>query len=83
MSASLTVLFVAWVKGWLWWLLAGAAVLCGAVVGARWYERRRHHLASITERADQQHAWVLAGDPRGTHGGANCMEPNGRAARLI
>jgi hypothetical protein len=25
-------------------------------------------LAAIAARADQQHAWVLAGDPRGTYG---------------
>lgn len=54
--------------GWLWWLVAGAAVIGAVVVGARWYEQRRKHLATIAARADQQHAWVLAGDPRGTYG---------------
>jgi hypothetical protein len=25
-------------------------------------------VAAIAARADQQHAWVMAGDPRGTYG---------------
>jgi hypothetical protein len=29
-------------------------------------KQRRH--AAIAARADQQHQWVLAGDPRGTYG---------------
>jgi hypothetical protein len=37
-----------------------------------WREKRRgrKHLerAAIARRADQQHAWVLAGDERGTYG---------------
>ena len=56
-----------------WWLIAIMLVLVAylprvwarhqAAVAA---ERRR--FAAIVARADQQHAWVLAGDPRGTLG---------------
>src|ERR1700682_5670628 len=58
-----------------WWLAALAAV----VMAAKWAPSlwARHQAAveawkaeqhAIANRADQQHAWVLAGDPRGTYG---------------
>jgi hypothetical protein len=40
-----------------WWAAHQAAVAA---------EQAR--VAGIAARADQQHAWVLAGDPRGTYG---------------
>jgi hypothetical protein len=58
-----------------WWLVAAAAL-----VGALWYGRvlyvaweihaaaRARYHAAICARADQQHAWVMAGDDRGTWG---------------
>jgi len=59
-----------------WWLIAltlaavaawkhgpGSCAGRPATVAA---EQRRH--AAIAARADQQHQWVLAGDPRGTYG---------------
>jgi hypothetical protein len=62
-----------------WWLVAlvVAAVAVwkyGPGVWARHQaavavEERR--LAAIIARADQQHAWVLSGDPRGTYGAAD------------
>jgi hypothetical protein len=59
-----------------WWVIA----LVLAVIAAWKYapgiwarhqaavaaEQRR--LAAIAARADQQHAWIMAGDPRGTYG---------------
>lgn len=67
-SIALTVLFVAWLMGWLPWLASAAAVIGAVVAGAAWYEQRQDRLAAIAARADQQHAWVMAGDPRGTYG---------------
>jgi hypothetical protein len=74
-TAALTVLVVAWMMGWLGWL-AGAAAVVGVVwlairihrasLAAEDTERRRR--AAIAARADQQHQWVLGGDPRGTYG---------------
>ena len=59
-----------------WWLIALvlAAVAEWKYVPKVWAgrqaalaaEQRRH--AAIAARADQQHQWVLAGDPRGTYG---------------
>jgi hypothetical protein len=59
-----------------WWLVA--LVLAAVVVwkfGPGWWRRyqasvaaEERRLAAIAARADQQHAWVLAGDPRGTYG---------------
>jgi hypothetical protein len=70
-----------------WWLLALVVAVClyapqvwarhQAAVAA---ERRR--LAAIVARADQQHAWARAGDPRGTYGEdfALRVEPDRRRA---
>ena len=62
-----------------WWLIALVVTAIAACkyapeVWARHQaavaaERRR--LAAVAVRADQQHAWVLAGDPRGTYGAAS------------
>jgi hypothetical protein len=53
-----------------WWAAHQAAVAA---------EEQR--LAGIAKRADQQHAWVLAGDPRGTYGVAT--EGNRTAAQRV
>jgi hypothetical protein len=59
-----------------WWLILLIAAAIGAGV-LLWLGhqrrkdasnvRRREHAALVT-RADQQHAWVLAGDDRGVYG---------------
>jgi hypothetical protein len=59
-----------------WWLVA--LVLPAVAVwkfGPGWWRRyqtsvavEEQRLAAIIARADQQHAWVLAGDPRGAYG---------------
>ena len=59
-----------------WWLIAlTLAAVAAWKHGPGWWagrqatvaaEQRRH--AAIAARADQQHQWVLAGDPRGTYG---------------
>lgn len=66
---------------WLWIAAALAVVVLLVVLWKfasmldRWLERRekrraarRNELAAIARRADEQHAWVLAGDERGTYG---------------
>lgn len=57
---------------WLWkFLLLVAILLAIASVGAWatviWQERRSNREA-ILQRCDQQHAWVMKGDLRGTYG---------------
>jgi hypothetical protein len=54
---------------WLIVLVAAAVIVYKRAPG--WWaavtaEQRR--LVEVAARADQQHAWVLAGDPRGTYG---------------
>jgi hypothetical protein len=74
-AVALTVLLVAYAFGWLGWLVAAAVVYIAARVGWWWYTQQlaaqaaaqREHTA-IAARADQQHAWVLAGDDRGIYG---------------
>lgn len=68
-------LMVGAVIHYFWWLVGAAVVLVGL-----WYGRVLYlatHLAAQAEarrqvqvraRADQQHAWAVAGDDRGTYG---------------
>lgn len=69
------VLLVGFVAAYFWWIVAGvvivAAVYYAPSVWGRvreFEERRRAGLAAVVARCDQQHAWVLAGDPRGFYG---------------
>jgi len=61
-------------KFWVWIAVAlGAAVVFGLLLWAAFYAARRvdareHARIAIAARADQQHAWILAGDDRGVHG---------------
>jgi len=70
----LLIIIGAIVKFWVWIVaVLGAAVLFGLLLWATFYAARRvddresAHKA-IVARADQQHAWVLAGDDRGVYG---------------
>jgi ABC-type Fe3+-siderophore transport system permease subunit len=62
------------VKFWVWIAVAcGAAVLFGVLLWLAFYAARRVDARydarlAIAARADQQHAWVLAGDDRGIYG---------------
>ncbi|MEW5810877.1 MAG: hypothetical protein AB1925_15645 [Actinomycetota bacterium] len=67
-AVVLTVLFVAWVSGWLWWLLAAASLAAAGLWIRGRLDAFRAEQAAIAARADQQHAWALAGDSRGTYG---------------
>ena len=58
-----------------WWIaLVVAAVILYKRAPGWWAAHRaaaaaeHARLAEIIARADQQHAWTLAGDPRGTYG---------------
>ena len=59
-----------------WWFIAlvVAAAVAWKCAPEMWARRQaavaaeRRRFAAIVARADQQHAWVLAGDPRGTYG---------------
>ncbi|MCW2628525.1 hypothetical protein [Mycobacterium sp.] len=72
-----------------WWLIVLVAVVVILFRGAPGWWRRyqasvaaeERRLAAIAARADQQHAWTLAGDPRGTYGAAT--EGNRTAARRV
>jgi hypothetical protein len=70
-----TLLLVGFVLKYWWFialvLAAVAAWKYGPGVWARHEaatEAERQRLTAIAARADQQHAWTLAGDPRGTYG---------------
>jgi hypothetical protein len=74
-AAFVLLIFVgAIVKFWVWIAVAfGAAVLFGLLLWAAFYAARRVDARedarlAIAARADQQHAWILAGDDRGVHG---------------
>jgi hypothetical protein len=59
-----------------WWLIAlvVAAIVAWKSAPEMWARHQaaaaaeRSKFAAIAARADQQHEWVLAGDPRGTYG---------------
>lgn len=58
------------------WTLLAVAAVCGALYGGRLLWRRHqgaardrnHRRAELLARAEIQHRWYLAGDPRGTYG---------------
>ena len=67
---------------WLWkWLLLVAVVAIIMVILYRAMQRaqlersrRAEGARHLCERADQQHQWVKAGDPRGTYGPTGSVE---------
>jgi hypothetical protein len=68
-------LVVGFVVAYLKWIVAAVAAYLayrwGRVVWVRHCaaaDAWQREQAAIAARADQQHAWVLAGDPRGTYG---------------
>jgi nitrate/nitrite transporter NarK len=76
-------LLVGFVGAYFWWVVAILAVVALAWMTLRAFreieamevaEARRQ--AAIVKRADQQHAWVLAGDERGIYGR---HDPSGEA----
>ena len=77
MGQLLSLLLLVGFIGVCWkWIAAAAAVAAAIKYGPRVWERHQaavaaeqRRLAATAARADQQHAWALAGDPRGTYGG--------------
>lgn len=63
-----TLLLVAFVLHFLWWLLAAAAISATVWIAVRGHRSRQAEIAAIAARADQEHRWVLAGDERGVYG---------------
>jgi lysylphosphatidylglycerol synthetase-like protein (DUF2156 family) len=68
-------LLVGFIGAYFWWIAAIAAVAALVWMAQRAFreisaeehaEARR--LAAVVRRADQQHAWVMAGDDRGVYG---------------
>ena len=65
-------LVVGLVGAYFWWIVAALAAVARVYFGRRWWlahrqrvaEREAEH-AAIAARADQEQAWVLAGDERG------------------
>ena len=66
------VLLVGFVGAYFWWIFAALAAVALVYFARRWWlahrqrvaEREAEH-AAIAARADQEQAWVLAGDERG------------------
>lgn len=74
-AAFVLLIFIgAIVKFWVWIAVAlAAAALFGlllwlALYAARRVDARESARLAVAARADQQHAWVLAGDDRGVYG---------------
>ncbi|MCG7593728.1 hypothetical protein [Mycobacterium sp. PSTR-4-N] len=65
-----------------WWAILAIAIVTLTVVLVRRAKRRRDAAAAaLIRRADQQQAWALAGDPRGTYGIWPPVEPPVTAVR--
>lgn len=74
-AAFLLLIFIGFIAKFWAWILAvlGSLLVFGLLLWLTFYlERRSDALyekrAALVARADQQHAWVLAGDDRGTYG---------------
>jgi hypothetical protein len=72
-----TLLTVAFVLHFIWWIIGAAALVGGVWLGTRmWLAQRaadvaeRKRLDAIRARADRQLRWMLAGDERGIYGPA-------------
>ena len=68
-------LVVGLVGAYFWWIVAALAAVARVYFARRWWLAHRQRVAereaehgAIAARADQQHAWVLAGDDRGVCG---------------
>ena len=76
MGGLVRILLVVWFVAKFWWLILAALVVVVAACLGWWCcvqsdaadERARRERAELVARADQQHAWFLAGDERGVYG---------------
>ncbi len=68
-------LLVGFVGAYWGWILTAVIVVAAVMYGRHWWDTecertaqlRAEHQA-IAKRADQQHVWVMQGDPQGTYG---------------
>lgn len=74
-SAFILLIILGVIVKFIWWIVAVLAglVVLGLLLWLIFYLERRtdareNALLAIVARADQQHAWVLAGDDRGIYG---------------
>lgn len=74
-AAFVLLIFIGFIAKFWAWVLAvlGALLVFGLLLWLTFYVERRSDArqdarAAIVARADQQHAWVLAGDDRGLYG---------------
>jgi hypothetical protein len=74
-AAFVLLIFIGFIAKFWAWIAAvlGALVVFGLLVWLTFYVERRvderyEKRAALVARADQQHAWVLAGDDRGIYG---------------
>jgi hypothetical protein len=70
-------LVVGFIGAYFWWIVAAAAVVGAVLVTRRMLRAAQAQAADLAARnaelaarADQQHQWVMAGDPRGVYGGS-------------
>ncbi|MBY0442016.1 MAG: hypothetical protein K2Q25_07765 [Mycobacteriaceae bacterium] len=63
-----TILFVAFVMHFLWWLIDAALWAGAAYLLYRWFRARRQQRALLAAQADEQNARWLAGDERAAFG---------------
>ena len=76
MGGLFRVLLVVGVVAKFWWVIllvlaaisVGLALWLGQQRAVDASRRQRREYAELAARADQQHAWVLAGDDRGVYG---------------
>ena len=76
MKQLLGVLLIVGFVGAYWgWILAAVVVAAVVVSGLHWWANECEHVErleaqrrAVAARADQQHAWTMQGDPRGTYG---------------
>ena len=74
-SFFVVLLVIGLIVAFRWWIAAALGLIALAAVllwlsfyAARRVDARHEKRAALVARADQQHAWVLAGDDRGIYG---------------
>lgn len=74
-AAFVLLIVIGFIAKFIWWIVAvlGGLIVFGLLLWLIFYLERRtdareNARLAIIARADQQHAWVLAGDDRGIYG---------------
>ena len=61
-------LYVMWLVGWLWWIVAAVVVAAMLWQVGRMIEAGNTAKQAILDRAETQHRQVMSGDERGIYG---------------